>query len=123
MYVVIAVVYALYKTCIDSNTVGDRQYSSTNDDGSYPSSSPGAGGWNTGNMFFLRIQFYKKLWPTTPKPPHLLPVAASMASDCFPLYKLGGPWFMRFRADSDQQKWKRDIAKPLKIVESKRRER
>ena len=53
MYVVIAVVYALYKTCIDSNTVGDRQYSSTNDDGSYPSSSPGAGGWNTGNMCFF----------------------------------------------------------------------
>jgi hypothetical protein len=43
-----AVIYALYKTCIDTNTIGDRQYSSTNDDGGYPSSSPGAGGWNTG---------------------------------------------------------------------------
>lgn len=46
--VVCIVIYALYKTCIDSNTIGDRQYSSTNDDGGYPSSSPGAGGWNTG---------------------------------------------------------------------------
>lgn len=46
--VVCIVIYVLYKTCIDSNTIGDHQYSSTNDDGGYPSSSPGAGGWNTG---------------------------------------------------------------------------
>jgi hypothetical protein len=44
------VIYALYKTCIDTNTMSDRQYSSTNDDGGYPSSSPGAGGWNTGEL-------------------------------------------------------------------------
>ena len=69
MYVVIAVVYALYKTCIDSNTVGDRQYSSTNDDGSYPSSSPGAGGWNTGNMFFFKNTVLQKVVANNPKTP------------------------------------------------------
>lgn len=44
--VVCFVIYALYKTCIDTpdnQTMGDRQYSSTNDD--YPGGSPGGGGW------------------------------------------------------------------------------
>jgi len=44
------VIYALYKTCIDSNSLGDRQYSSTDSD--YPGGTPGAGGWsNPGTGF------------------------------------------------------------------------
>jgi len=42
------VIYAFYKTCIDSNSLGDRQYSSTSDD--YPGTGgPGAGGWHNPN--------------------------------------------------------------------------
>lgn len=43
------VLYALYKTCIDTpQTMGDRQYSSTGND--YPGGHPGgAGGWNNPN--------------------------------------------------------------------------
>jgi len=44
------VIYALYKTCIDTpnnQTMGDRQYSSTGND--YPGGSPGGGGWFGGN--------------------------------------------------------------------------
>ena len=37
--VVCIVIYAFYKTCIDSNTLGDTQYSSTNED--YGSGYPG----------------------------------------------------------------------------------
>jgi len=36
-------IYAFYKTCIDSNSLQDTQYSSTNDD--YSGGYPGAGGW------------------------------------------------------------------------------
>merc|ERR1719233_2345549 len=35
------VIYAFYKTCIDSNSMEDRQYSNTADD--YPGTNPGAG--------------------------------------------------------------------------------
>merc|ERR1711988_166142 len=43
------VLYALYKTCIDTpQTMGDRQYSSTGND--FPGGHPGgAGGWNNPN--------------------------------------------------------------------------
>jgi len=37
-------IYAFYKTCIDSNSLQDTQYSSTNDD--YSGGYPGAGGWS-----------------------------------------------------------------------------
>ena len=37
------VIYAFYKTCIDSHSLGDTQYSSTDED--YRGQSPGAGGW------------------------------------------------------------------------------
>jgi len=40
--VVCIVIYAMYKTCIDTQDMSDRQYSSTNNDG-YPG---GAGGWS-----------------------------------------------------------------------------
>merc|ERR1712107_433993 len=41
------VIYALYKTCIDTpQNMGDRQYSSTGND--YPGGAPGGGGWNMG---------------------------------------------------------------------------
>merc|ERR1711963_837321 len=36
-------IYAFYKTCIDSNSLQDTQYSSTNED--YSGGYPGAGGW------------------------------------------------------------------------------
>merc|ERR1712107_543583 len=50
--VVCIVICAFYKTCIDSNSLGDTQYSSTNED--YGSGYPGAGGWsdpNRGNNY------------------------------------------------------------------------
>jgi len=50
------VIYALYKTCIDSNNLSDRQYSSTSDD--YPGSSPGAGGWSDPNTGYGNSQGY-----------------------------------------------------------------
>jgi len=37
------VIYAFYKTCVDSHSLGDTQYSSTDED--YRGQSPGAGGW------------------------------------------------------------------------------
>merc|ERR1712107_836979 len=37
-------IYAFYKTCIDSNSLQDTQYSSTDDD--YSGGYPGAGGWS-----------------------------------------------------------------------------
>merc|ERR1712107_840138 len=40
-------IYAFYKTCIDSNSLQDTQYSSTNDD--YSGVYPGAGGWTDPN--------------------------------------------------------------------------
>ena len=40
-------IYAFYKTCIDSDTLSDRQYSNT--DGDYRGGSPGAGGWSYPN--------------------------------------------------------------------------
>jgi hypothetical protein len=46
--VVCLVIYALYKTCIDTpQEIGDRQYSSTGSDypGGAPGGSPGGGGW------------------------------------------------------------------------------
>jgi len=43
--VVCIVIYAIYKTCIDTQDMTDRQYSSTNNDGGYPSGG-GAGGWS-----------------------------------------------------------------------------
>ena len=49
-FAVALVIYALYKTCIDTpnnQTMGDRQYSSTGND--YPGGSPGGGGWFGGN--------------------------------------------------------------------------
>ena len=45
------VIYALYKTCIDTTNnqnMGDRMYSSTGNDGGYPGGSPGGGGWGFG---------------------------------------------------------------------------
>jgi len=50
-------IYAFYKTCIDGNTLNDRQYSST--DGDYPGTNPGAGGWadpNRGNNNYFQGQ-------------------------------------------------------------------
>ena len=41
--VICIMIYAFYKTCIDSNSLQDTQYSSTNDD--YSGGYPGAGGW------------------------------------------------------------------------------
>ena len=37
------VIYAFYKTCIDSHSLEDTQYSSTDED--YRGQNPGAGGW------------------------------------------------------------------------------
>jgi len=49
--VVAIVIYAVYKTCIDTQEMGDRQYSSTGSDG-YPGGSGGSGsggGWTNPN--------------------------------------------------------------------------
>ena len=43
LVVVGIVIYAFYKTCIDSHSLGDTQYSSTDED--YRGQNPGAGGW------------------------------------------------------------------------------
>ena len=43
LVVVGIVIYAFYKTCIDSQSLGDTQYSSTDED--YRGQNPGAGGW------------------------------------------------------------------------------
>ena len=52
--VVCIVIYAFYKTCIDSNSLGDTQYSSTNED--YGSGYPGMR--DSENIFVIYIQLF-----------------------------------------------------------------
>jgi len=42
------VIYALYKTCLTNQEMGDRQYSST--DGDHPAGGGGGGGWSNPNQ-------------------------------------------------------------------------
>merc|ERR1719391_244622 len=51
--VVCIVIYAIYKTCITDQEMGDRQYSSTGSDG-YPGGSQGGGGWSAPGSGYQR---------------------------------------------------------------------